>query len=69
MRGRHSRSLWGPGEGRGACVEKINSCPLLECLLNARRYHRACQASMMKELPIASSVFSVRGPVIIEDQC
>jgi len=64
VRGRDSRNLWGPGEGRGACESEINPYSPPQGPANARRYRRACRASMMKELPDASGAFLVRGPMI-----
>lgn len=61
VRGRDSRSLWGPGEGRGAWyrqrpfLKKI--CRSLDESFNSRRCRRACPASMMKELRAFSSAF------------
>jgi hypothetical protein len=47
VRGSDSRSLWGPGEGRGAYI--ISPCSLSYYSPNhSRRYRRACPASMMK---------------------
>ena len=67
VRGRDSRSLWGPGEGRGAYESTINVYSPLQGLVNAHRYRQACRASMMKELLNASDVFLVHGPVIDQE--
>ena len=53
VRGRHSRSLWGPGEGLGAVGEAESDPGTRDRGLDQpyRRCHRACQASMTRGLP------------------
>jgi hypothetical protein len=65
--GKHSRSLWGPGEGRGACRDERKregerTGQGAERRFHSRRYPTTCPTSMMKELLIASGASWVLEP-------
>jgi len=66
VRGRDSRSLWGPGEGRGACeFRKRKGCDLLQfpdIYMNVHRSHSTYPTSMKTGRSGASNVFWVREP-------
>ena len=53
VRGSDSRSLWGPGDGRGACRRVSIRHPSYASQIYSRRSRPICPASMRKELPIA----------------
>lgn len=66
MRGRDSRSLWGPGEGRVAYkVEKTKGWVFRqfpEIHVNVHKFRPTCPTSMKKGRSGASSAFWVREP-------
>lgn len=63
VRGRDSRSLCGPGEGRGACIMVHNQAYRLEPKMYfVHRFPPVCRASMMRVRSNASSAFLVPGP-------
>lgn len=60
-RGRDSRSLWGPGDGRGAWREDDMSNGHLE-VVYSRRYRSVCRASTRMAQQGASNAFWVHEP-------
>jgi len=60
-RGKDSRSLWGPGDGRGAWREDDMSNGRLQ-VVYSRRYHSVCRASTRMALQGASNAFWVHEP-------
>ena len=63
MRGRDSRSLCGPGEGRGAyIVVDVQTHSLIPEQILVHKFRPVCPASMMRARSNASSAFLVPGP-------
>lgn len=66
VRGRDSRSLWGPGEGRVAYEVEKTKCSVLrqfpEIYGNVHKFRLTCLTSMKKGRSGASSAFWVREP-------
>jgi len=65
VRGRDSRSLWGPGEGRGACqiVLIIQQSFRVNVVFCARMFHSVYPTSMTRARRDASSAFWGPEPV------
>lgn len=65
VRGRDSRSLWGPGDGRGAYIAMNRLSTEIEQFVYryAHRSRSVCRASMLRERRDASSAFWVLGPI------